>query len=80
VVRKSEIEIEYYDEHFKKHVEKYDGVVARVIQHEYDHIDGKLFIDRISPFKRQLLAGKLKDITTGKTTPDYKTRVYKPKK
>ena len=80
VMRKPEIEIEYYDLKFKKHVEKYDGVAARVIQHEYDHIDGKLFIDKISPFKRKLLAGKLKDISSGKTTADYKTKVYKAKK
>ena len=52
VSRQAEIEIEYYDEKFKKHVEKYDGIIARVIQHEYDHINGKLFTDKISPFKR----------------------------
>jgi peptide deformylase len=80
VVRQPEIEIEYVDEHFKKHREKYDGLIARVIQHEYDHIDGKLFTDRISPFKRKMLAGKLNDIATGKTEADYKTRVYRPKK
>lgn len=80
VYRKPEIEIEYLDKNFKKRVEKYDGVAARVIQHEYDHIEGKLFTDRLSPFKRKLLAGKLKDISTGKTTADYKTRIYRPKK
>jgi len=80
VVRKPKIEIEYLDKNFVKRVETYDGVAARVIQHEYDHIDGKLFIDRLSPFKRQLLSGKLKDIASGKTTADYKTRLYKPKK
>lgn len=80
VKRKPEIEIEYYDANFVKHVEKYDGVAARVIQHEYDHIEGKLFIDKISPFKRKLIAGKLKDISSGKTAPDYKSRLYKPKR
>jgi peptide deformylase len=80
VSRKPEIEIEYYDENFKKHVEKYDGVIARVIQHEYDHIDGKLFTDKISPFKRKMLSGKLTDIANGKISADYKTKVYKPKK
>lgn len=80
VMRKEEIEIEYFDEKFVKHREKYDGVIARVIQHEYDHIDGKLFTDRLSPFKRKLIAGKLKDIASGKTTADYKTRLYKAKK
>ena len=80
VNRLPNIEIEYYDEHFKKHKEKYDGVIGRVIQHEYDHIEGKLFTDIISPFKRKLIAGKLADIAKGKISADYKTRVYKPKK
>ena len=80
VSRQPEIEIEYYDEKFKKHVEKYDGVIARVIQHEYDHIDGKLFTDKISPFKRKMLSGKLNDIANGKISADYKIKVYKPKK
>ena len=80
VNRKPNIEIEYLDENFKKHKEKYDGVIARVIQHEYDHIEGKLFTDIISPFKRKMISGKLADIANGKITADYKTRVYKPKK
>ena len=80
VLRQPDITIEYYDERFKKHVEKYSGVIARVIQHEYDHIEGKLFTDRLSPFKRKMIAGKLKDIASGKTTADYRTRIYRPKK
>jgi peptide deformylase len=80
VSRKPKIKIEYVDEHFKKHTETYDGVIARVIQHEYDHIEGKLFTDIISPFKRKLIAGKLADISKGKVSADYKTRVYRPKK
>jgi peptide deformylase len=80
VMRLPEIEIEYYDENFTKHKEKYDGLIARVIQHEYDHIEGKLFTDRISPFKRKMIAGKLTDISKGKIYADYKTKVYKPKK
>ncbi len=77
VNRKPNIEIEYYDEKFVKHTEKYDGVIARVIQHEYDHIEGKLFTDIISPFKRKLISGKLADIANGKISADYKTRVYR---
>ncbi len=80
VSRKSDIEIEYLDENFVKHREKYNGVIARVIQHEYDHIEGKLFTDKISPFKRKMLSGKLTDIANGKTSADYKIKVYKPKK
>ena len=80
VLRKPEILIEYLDENFKKHKEKYDGVIARVIQHEYDHIEGKLFTDKISPFKRKMLSGKLNDIASGKIGADYKTKVYKPRR
>lgn len=80
VSRMPDVEIEYYDEKFEKHVERYTGVIARVIQHEYDHIDGKLFTDKISPFKRKMISGKLNDIANGKISADYKTKVYKPKK
>lgn len=76
VLRKSKLTIEYLDENFKKHTETYDGVIARVIQHEYDHIEGVLFTDKISPFKRKLISGKLADISKGKFRADYKTRVY----
>jgi peptide deformylase len=80
VNRPPNIEIEYYDENFVKHCESFDGVRARIVQHEYDHIEGKLFTDRISAFKRRILSGKLNDIASGKITADYKTKVYKPKK
>jgi peptide deformylase len=80
VIRKPNIVITYYDENFKKHKESYDGVIARVIQHEYDHIEGKLFTDKISPFKRKMIAGKLSDIANGNMHADYKTKVYRPKR
>ena len=80
VLRKPDVTIEYYDEKFKKHTETYTGVIARVIQHEYDHIEGILFTDKINPFKRKLIAGKLIDISKGKFKADYKTRVYQPKR
>lgn len=79
VLRKPKLTIEYFDENFKKHTETYDGVIARVIQHEYDHIEGVLFTDKISPFKRKLISGKLADISKGKFRADYKTRVYQVK-
>ena len=72
VSRQAELEIEYLDEHFEKHREKYDGILARIIQHEYDHIDGILYVDRLTPFKRMLLKGKLRDISEGKVDVDYK--------
>jgi peptide deformylase len=80
VLRKPIITIEYYDADFKKHTETIDGLAARIVQHEYDHIEGKLFTDRISAFKRKLLSGKLTDITKGKFSADYKTKVYQGKK
>ncbi len=80
VSRKPKLVIEYQDENFVKHTETYDGLIARVIQHEYDHIEGILFTDKISPFKRKLVSGKLTDISKGKITADYKTKVYRPKK
>ena len=80
VLRKPTLTIEYYDEQFKKHTETYDGVIARVTQHEYDHIEGILFTDKIGAFKRKLISGKLNDITKGKFKADYKTRLYQAKK
>lgn len=80
VNRKPKIKIEYYDENFKKYTEEYDGIPARIIQHEYDHIEGVLFTDKISPLKRKLISGKLTDISKGKVNADYKIRVYKAKR
>ena len=74
VLRKPKIHMEYYDEHFKFHKDTFEGVIARVIQHEYDHIEGKLFTDRISPLRRRLLKGKLNDISKGKVSVTYKMR------
>lgn len=76
VSRKPTLTIEYYDEDFKKHKETISGLAARVVQHEYDHIEGKLFTDRISALRRKLLAGKLNDIAKGKFSADYKTKVH----
>ncbi len=74
VLRKPNLRIQYYDEHFKFFDETYDGLIARVIQHEYDHIEGKLFTDKISPLRRRLIQGKLKDISKGKVKVSYKMR------
>ena len=65
ISRKAEIEIEFLDENFKKHSKKFDGLTARVIQHEYDHLEGILFTDKISPLRKRMLKGKLKDISNG---------------
>lgn len=73
VRRKSSLRISYLDENFEKHEDTFSGVAARVIQHEYDHIEGKLFIDYLSLLEKRLLKGKLDSIIKGKTLPKYKT-------
>jgi peptide deformylase len=72
--RHEEIVIEYYDENFKKHTETYSGMAARVIQHEYDHIEGILFVDHLSPLRKRLLSGKLSDISKGNVDVDYRMK------
>ncbi|MEP5255248.1 MAG: peptide deformylase [Winogradskyella arenosi] len=74
VFRKPKIKIQYQDENFDTHVEEYDGLIARVIQHEYDHIDGILFTDKLSSFKKRLIKGKLTNISKGKIKIDYRMR------
>jgi peptide deformylase len=72
IYRAEEVTIEFLDEHFVKHTKTYNGITARIILHEYDHIEGKLFIDHISPLKRKLIKRKLDDITKGNIRVDYK--------
>lgn len=74
VTRKDTITIRYQDENFKSHKETYDGLLARVIQHEYDHIEGILFTDKLSSLKKRLLKGRLTNISKGKIDVDYKMR------
>ncbi len=74
VERKPELRIKYLDEKFKEHEETYTGVKARIIQHEYDHIDGILFTDRINPLRKQLLKRKLTDISKGIVDVAYKMK------
>lgn len=80
VFRKPTITVEYFDENFEKHVETFDGLVARVIQHEYDHIEGILFTDKLSSLKKRLIKGKLSNISKGKINVDYKMRFPNLKK
>lgn len=74
VLRKPNIRIQYFDENFNFFDETYEGLAARVIQHEFDHIEGKLFTDKVSPLRRRLLKGKLTDISKGKVNVGYKMR------
>ena len=75
--RKSKIKLSYFDENFVHHQESFNGIIARVIQHEYDHIEGVLFTDKVSPFKKKLIKGKLSSILTGKVSVDYSMNFYK---
>ncbi|MDD2621484.1 MAG: peptide deformylase [Bacteroidales bacterium] len=77
VVRKSKIRIKYQDEHFVEHTKVFEGLAARVIQHEYDHTLGKVFVERLSNLKKTLLKGKLNDIACGKKVPFYKIKPNK---
>ncbi|MCG2419550.1 peptide deformylase [Aequorivita sp. F47161] len=80
VFRQPNITIEYLDENFKKHKENFSGIVARIIQHEYDHIEGILFTDKLSPLKKRLIKSKLTNISKGKVGIDYKMKFPNAKK
>lgn len=72
VSRPDKVTIRYMDENFTEHTETFSGITGRVIQHEYDHIEGKLFIDYMKPLRKKMLQSKLNDITKGKIRVDYK--------
>jgi len=80
VFRKPVIKIQYQDENFNLKIEEFNGLIARIIQHEYDHIEGILFTDRISSFKKRIIKGKLTNISKGKVDVDYKMRFPDEKK
>jgi peptide deformylase len=77
ISRNEEVVLEYQDEEFNTYTRTFNGITARVILHEYDHIEGKLFIDRISLLKRKLIKGKLEDISRGKVRVDYRMMFQK---
>ena len=72
VTRHETVKMRFLDENLVEHIQTYTGMTARVILHEYDHIEGKLFIDYIKPLRRKMLQGKLNDINKGKVKVDYK--------
>lgn len=80
VERLPEIRIKYLDQNFKEKEESFKGIAARIIQHEYDHIEGRLFIDRISPIRKKMLQKDLDAIARGEVKMDYKIKYYSPKK
>ena len=75
VSRPDAVRLRYFDENFVEHDEVFKGFAGRIIQHEYDHLEGKLFIDYISPLRRRLLKSKLNDITRGNINPHYRIKV-----
>ncbi len=72
VLRQEKVRIRYFDENWIKQEEEYTGIKARIIQHEYDHLDGKLFIDYLSPLKKRMLKGRLTDISKGDVDTSYR--------
>lgn len=80
VFRQEQIVIEYYDTKWNKHTETISGLAARIVQHEYDHIEGVLFTDKLSALKKRLIKGKLSNISKGKVSVDYKMRFPLAKK
>lgn len=80
VFRQPEITIEYFNENFEKQTDTFSGLQARVIQHEYDHIEGILFTDKLSSLKKRLIKGRLANISKGNISTDYRMRFPKLKK
>lgn len=72
IIRQEKLKIHYFDENWVEHTEEFDGMIARIIQHEYDHIEGILFTDHLSAFKKRLLKSKLTNISKGIVKVDYR--------
>jgi len=77
VLRQEKIKIQYQDENFETHIEEYDGLRARIIQHEYDHLEAKLFIDHINPLRKRLLKKRLENIERGNVDVSYRIKIGK---
>jgi len=75
VLRPETIKIKYVDEEFNQHIEEYSGFTSRVIQHEYDHLEGVMFVDYLNPLKKRILKSKLTAISKGKVIPKYRIKV-----
>lgn len=78
VTRHTKVHLHWFDENWEEHDEDITGYLARVIQHEYDHLEGRLFIDHISGIRKQLIKGKLNNMLKGKTSVRYRAKFYKP--
>jgi peptide deformylase len=75
IVRNNIVKIKYFDEDFNEHIDVYEGIISRIVQHEYDHIEQIMFTDRVSQLKKKLLKRKLDNIKNGKNMPFYKARI-----
>ena len=75
ITRPEGVKIKYFDENFVEHIDEFKGYAGRIVQHEYDHLEGILFIDKISPLRKRLLKSKLNSIAHGKIQPHYKIKV-----
>jgi len=80
VRRREKVTIRYFDENWKEHEREFDGIVARIIQHEYDHLEGVLLTDYLTGFKKRILKGKLADISRGNVNVDYAMKFPKLKR
>lgn len=77
VVRPESIKVEYYNENFEKKIESFDKFAARMIQHEFSHLNGELFVDKVAPIRRKIISKKLVNISQGKTGTHYKSIIKK---
>lgn len=77
VVRHEKVLLNWLDENFEEHEQEFEGFLSRIIQHEYDHLEGTLYVDRVSPIRKQLIRGKLNNIAAGKVRCDYKVKQVK---
>ena len=75
VLRPETVKIKYIDEEFNEHIETYSGFTSRVIQHEYDHLEGVMFVDYLNPLRKRILKSKLSAISKGKVIPKYRIKV-----
>jgi len=80
VARFEKVKLNWLDENFNEHEQVFEGYLARIIQHEYDHLDGILYVDKISPIRKQLIRNKLRNIADGKVACDYKIKQQKHKR
>lgn len=78
VTRHTRVHLKWIDENWVSHEQDFEGFTARIIQHEYDHLEGHVFTDRISPIRKQLIRNKLNNIVKGKVSCSYRTKSYKP--